>query len=114
MSTVIIYPSDEPNRIVVVYPALNDGLTLETIAKKDVPAGKPYRFVPFLDLPDYTFFDAFEADFSEPDGYGADYGVGTDWAVISWNGQTPTVCKILKDEYGAESLDFSTAHVHGE
>ena len=36
-----------------------------------MPAGVPYKIVNSEDLPqDHTFFNAWEADFSNPDGYG--------------------------------------------
>ena len=45
--------------------------TSEVVARKDVPAGVPYKIVNSEDLPqDHTFFNAWEADFSNPDGYG--------------------------------------------
>lgn len=45
-------------------------LSIEEVARKDVPAGLPYLFVTCDQLPDDAFFDAWEADFSNPDGYG--------------------------------------------
>lgn len=70
MSKVIIYPN-ERGGIAIVYPAPNCGISLEEISRKDVPAGLPYLIIDEADVPsDLTFFDAFEADFSEPHGYG--------------------------------------------
>ena len=70
MNSIIIFPNDNGN-VTFVYPAPECGLSIEEIAQKDVPAGKPYLFVPDEQVPkDHTFFDAFEADFSNPDGYG--------------------------------------------
>jgi hypothetical protein len=46
-------------------------LPLEEVARKDVPAGVPYLLVNPEDLPDdWTFMAAWEADFTNPDGYG--------------------------------------------
>ena len=46
-------------------------LPIEDVAQKDVPAGIPYLIVSEDDIPsDRTFRDAWEADFSNPDGYG--------------------------------------------
>ena len=43
----------------------------EEVARKDVPVGVPYKIINHTDLPeDQTFFNAWEADFSNPDGYG--------------------------------------------
>lgn len=40
-------------------------------AKKYVPVGQPFLIVEDSSLPaDHTFFDAWEADFSKPDGIG--------------------------------------------
>jgi len=70
MSKIIIYPN-ERGGIVIVYPALNCGIPLEEIARKDVPVGLPYLIIDEANVPtDHTFFEAFEADFSEPNGHG--------------------------------------------
>lgn len=46
-------------------------LPIEDVAQKDVPAGAPYLFADVADIPDdRTFRGAWEADFSNPDGYG--------------------------------------------
>lgn len=70
MNQRIIYPNDTGG-IALVIPAPECGLTVEEIAIKDVPAGKPYKIVDAADFPaDSTFFNAWEVDFSSPDGYG--------------------------------------------
>jgi len=75
MTKVIIYPDDE-GRIVVVHPAAECALSVEEIAKKDVPAGKPYHIIDKSQLPeDFVFFGAWEADFSNPDGHGVGHDV---------------------------------------
>jgi len=62
MNQRIIYPKDEGG-IAIIIPATNCGLTIEEIAKKDVPAGKSYRIVNVEDLPsDRTFRSAWEVD----------------------------------------------------
>jgi hypothetical protein len=64
----IIYPN-EFGGVVLMTPA--EGWTAEVVARKDVPAGTPYKIVNSEDLPeDHTFFNAWEADFSNPDGHG--------------------------------------------
>ena len=46
-------------------------LPIEDVCQKDVPAGVPYLIVTTDDIPsDHTFRNAWEADFSNPDGYG--------------------------------------------
>jgi len=70
MDKRIIYPNDEGG-VSVIIPAPECGLTIEEIAAKDVPAGKPYHIVDLCQLPqDAIFFNAWEADFSNPDGQG--------------------------------------------
>ena len=59
MNKRIIYPNDEGG-VAVIIPA-DCGLTIEQIAAKDVPAGKPYKIVSVDDIPsDRTFRDAWE------------------------------------------------------
>lgn len=66
-----IFPNDE-GTISVLVPAPNCGLTLEQICAKDVPTGVPYLIIDSSELPaDREFRDAWQADFSNPDGYGA-------------------------------------------
>jgi hypothetical protein len=68
MATVIIYPQDNGS-IALVTPT--GALPLADVAQKDVPAGVPYRYMEYEDLPEsHVFFNAWEADFSAPDGYG--------------------------------------------
>lgn len=68
--SLILYPQDNGS-VAVVVPVPGCPIPLREIARKDVPAGKPYKIVDRADLPtDTAFFDAWEADFSEPDGYG--------------------------------------------
>ena len=67
----IIY-QNETGGISVIIPA--DALPIEQLAQKDVPAGTPYFIVEESDVPsDRTFRDAWEADFTAPDGYGLGY-----------------------------------------
>lgn len=56
----IIYPTDEGG-VAVIVPAPGCELTVEEIARKDVPAGKPYKIVNAADIPeDRTFRNAWE------------------------------------------------------
>jgi hypothetical protein len=74
MPQVIIYPNDE-GWLSVVNPAPECGLSVEEIARKDVPAGKPYYIINIDQLPqDNVFFSAWEADFANATnrGIGAD------------------------------------------
>ena len=58
----IIYPTSNGGvAIVVPTPEALETMTIEEIAAKDVPAGKPYKIVDIADIPtDRTFRDAWE------------------------------------------------------
>ena len=54
MNHRILYPTDDGG-VAVIVPA-DCGLTIEEIAAKDVPSGKPYEIVDVADIPsDRTF-----------------------------------------------------------
>lgn len=60
MNQRIIYPTPEGG-VAVIVPAPECGLTVEEIAAKDVPEGKPFKIVDAADIPtDRTFRDAWE------------------------------------------------------
>ena len=60
MNQRIIYPTDDGG-IAIIIPAAECGLTIEEIAAKDVPAGKPYKIVDVANIPtDCTFRNAWE------------------------------------------------------
>ncbi len=71
----IIYPSDN-NGVVIIIPTPEclQEHTIEEIAAKDVPAGKPYKIVDVADVPsDRTFRNAWEVDPNTlTDGVGAE------------------------------------------
>ena len=59
MNQRIIYPTDDGG-VAIIVPA-DCGLTIEEIAAKDVPDGKPYKIVDISDIPtDRTFRNAWE------------------------------------------------------
>jgi hypothetical protein len=59
MNQRIIYPTDNGG-VAIIIPA-DCGLTIEEIAAKDVPEGKPYKIVDVADIPtDRTFRNAWE------------------------------------------------------
>jgi hypothetical protein len=59
MNSRIIYPTDDGG-VAVIVPS-DCGLTIEQIAAKDVPTGKPYKIVNVSDIPtDRTFRNAWE------------------------------------------------------
>ena len=55
MNQRIIYPTDDGG-VAVIVPAPECGLTIEQIAAKDVPAGKPYKIVDGSDIPSERLF----------------------------------------------------------
>ena len=60
MNQVIIFPTDEGG-VAVIIPAPDCNLSIEEIAAKDVPAGKPYKIINTSDIPsDRTFRNAWE------------------------------------------------------
>ena len=60
MNQRIIYPTDEGG-VAIIIPAPECGLTIEEIAQKDVPQGKPFKIVDVSDIPeDRTFRGAWE------------------------------------------------------
>jgi hypothetical protein len=67
----IIYTNDNGG-VSIIYPT--GELSIEEVAKKDVPAGVPYKIVDVADIPeDRTFRAAWEVDITEPDGIGLGY-----------------------------------------
>ena len=68
----VIYPNDDGGvSILIPAPEALETMTIEDIALKDVPAGKPFKIVATEDIPsDRTFRNAWEADMSSPDGTG--------------------------------------------
>jgi len=60
MNQRIIYPTDDGG-VAVIIPAAECGLTIDEIAAKDVPDGKPFQIVDVADVPsDRTFRAAWE------------------------------------------------------
>ena len=58
MNQRIISPTDDG--VAIIVPA-DCGLTIEEIAAKDVPAGKPFKIIDTADVPtDRTFRNAWE------------------------------------------------------
>lgn len=66
-------------------------LSIDDVAKKDVPAGIVYKIVDISDIPeDRTFRAAWEADFSNPDGYGLGYE--------AWLQQQPAKPEVISND----------------
>lgn len=60
MNQRIIYPNDEGG-VSVIVPAPQSGLTIEEIAARVVPKGKPFKIINASDIPsDRTFRNAWE------------------------------------------------------
>jgi hypothetical protein len=68
MNSRIIYPSDDGG-VAIIIPT--GDIEIAEVARKDVPAGVAYKIVDVADIPsDRTFRNAWEADFTNPDGVG--------------------------------------------
>ena len=66
MNQRIIFPNDEGG-VSILIPSPNWTGTMEELAAKDVPAGKPYKIVDVADIPtDRTFRNAWEFVADEP------------------------------------------------
>lgn len=50
MNQRIIYQTDDGG-VAVIVPAADCGLTIEQVAAKDVPTGKPYKIVDVSEIP---------------------------------------------------------------
>jgi hypothetical protein len=60
MNQRIIYQTEDGG-VAVIVPAPESGLSIQEIAAKDVPAGKPFKIVDVSDIPeDRTFRNAWE------------------------------------------------------
>ena len=60
MNQRIIYPTDAGG-VAIIIPAPECGLTINEIAAKDVPEGKPFKIVDVSDIPtDRLFRNAWE------------------------------------------------------
>lgn len=68
MTKRIIFQTPEGG-VAIIIPS--GELSIEEVARKDVPAGRPYKIINTSDVPtDRTFRAAWEADLSEPHGEG--------------------------------------------
>jgi hypothetical protein len=74
MNQRILYITDDGGVAVLIpTPECLETYTIEEIAAKDVPAGKPYKIVSVNDIPtDRTFRNAWEITIDTPDGIGAE------------------------------------------
>jgi hypothetical protein len=62
MSKVIVWLQDN-GIVAVTFPAPNIELTLDEVAKKDLPTGKKYKIVDVSELPEHNEFrDAWTVD----------------------------------------------------
>jgi hypothetical protein len=55
MNQRIIYPTDDGG-VAVIIPTAECGLTIQQIAAKDVPMGKPYKIVDVSEIPSERLF----------------------------------------------------------
>ena len=81
MNQRIIYPNDEGGvSVLIPAPECLQEHTIEEIAAKDVPAGKPYKIVDVSEIPsDRTFRSAWEVNEADlTDGVGAEHDMFLD------------------------------------
>jgi hypothetical protein len=73
MEKRIIYKNDSGG-VSVIIPVSDSGMTIEQIAAKDVPTGKPYKIVDVSEIPtDRSQRDAWTVDEADlTDGIGGD------------------------------------------
>lgn len=107
MSNVIIYRNDTGG-ISILRPtpeelSLRD---LDSIAKKDVPAGCAYAIASEDVVPsDRLFRNAWDiSDDALVDGFGADYGNGSEWAVV---GHLSDSMVVVRNERTGETMEIS-------
>lgn len=81
---VICYTRQDDGGVSVIVPASECGLSLDHIAKKDIPPGIDYWILPQSDIPsDRSGRDAWELDINTaPSGSGLDFGIGSEWDVM--------------------------------
>jgi hypothetical protein len=78
LKELIIYPNESGKSISILSPMPGNPWTIEQLADRDIPAGTPYKFISYSDLPNDTVFrDAWTADFSQPDGIALGYDAFT-------------------------------------
>ncbi len=100
MSKRIIY-KNEDGSIAIITPFLGCGLTVEEIAAKDVPAGKPYKIIDASESPtDRANWFVGSADLT--DGVGADYGAGSRNVVIGYEADGTPVTVYRADPHEHE------------
>jgi hypothetical protein len=78
MTQRIIYSTDDGGvAIIIPAPECLQEHTIEEIAAKDVPAGKPYKIVDVADIPtDRTFRNAWTVDEEDlTDGVGSEHNI---------------------------------------
>ena len=75
MNQRIIYKTDDGLAVIIPTESALAEHTIQEIAEKDVPAGKPYKIVSVGDIPsDRTFRNAWEVDEADlTDGVGGEH-----------------------------------------
>ena len=56
---VVVYDNGQDG-VAVMAPSPFCGLTLQEIIDKDIPPGTPHQIIDKSELPDFTFYDAWE------------------------------------------------------
>ena len=106
MTKRIIYKTNEGG-VVVIIPS--GELPLKEVARKDVPAGVPYKIIDTLDVPDdRTFRSAWEADMTSPHGV----GIGQQaWFIEQHNAEIAAINAEPTPAQGVEQTDEEHAAI---
>jgi hypothetical protein len=67
-----VYQDPNTGHLWIGMPGVDCDIPFEDICRKDTPSGLPYIIIDVDDIPldAVDFWDAWEMDFSNPDGYG--------------------------------------------
>jgi hypothetical protein len=104
MAKVIFYPNKDGS-VAMILPMDNCGLTVEDIASKDTPAGRPYLIMERDQAPEDSLLDEWKPDFSSPSGI----GIGQNqWFINKYQAEIATLDS-QKDAELIESLNKSIA-----
>lgn len=106
MTQRIIYQTDEGG-VGIIIPS--GQLPIDEVARKDVPAGTPYKIINTVDVPtDRTFRAAWEADMSDSHGE----GVGAHaWFIEQYQAEIEVLnAEAFPDiEIGQDVMEYATA-----
>jgi hypothetical protein len=109
MTKRIIYPTQDGG-VAILIPA--GELSIEEVARKDVPAGVPFKIVDTTEVPDdRTFRSAWEADMTSPSGV----GIGQQaWFIEQYQTEITAISAEILPARGEEQTDDDYFAVVGQ